>query len=193
MAVKSGFGMDVSGLEKLKKQLQQLREQFPKEATLTVGWDQNCRYPDGKYVAPIALLQEYGGIVPAPPDMKGKSTVRIPARPFLRPCMTQHEAKWDYILAQGVKEAVTNKSLTQLDILQRAALTMEADLKASINSVKSPPLSAYTIHKRLEKNPYSADALKMGMPAKPLQDTNHMFESITCFLRPGIPGKDGPS
>ncbi|MXV35679.1 MULTISPECIES: hypothetical protein [unclassified Saccharibacter] len=191
MAVKSGFGMDVSGLEKLKKQLQQLREQFPKEATLTVGWDQNCRYPDGKYVAPIALLQEYGGIVPAPPDMKGKSTVLIPARPFLRPCMAQHEAKWDYILAQGVKEAITDKSLTGEKILLRVGLTMKADLKASINAVNSPELSTYTIRKRLEKRSYSADALKMGMPAKPLQDSGYMLSSIAYFLRPGIPGKDG--
>ena len=189
MAVKSGFGANLDGLERLKKQLQNMDKRISQELTLTAGWDENCRYPGGEYAADVAVIQEYGAILPAPPDMKGKSTVRIPPRPFIRPCIAKNEGKWEYIVAQGLKQALTDESLTGEKILLRASLTMVTDLKASINAVDSPPLSDYTIRKRHEKNRYSPEALALGYDRKPLQDTGYLLRSITYFVRPGIPGK----
>ena len=189
MAVKSGFGANVSGLEKLRKQLKNMDRRIGKELTLTAGWDENCRYPSGEYAADVAVIQEYGAVLPAPPDMKGKGTVRIPPRPFIRPCIAKNEGKWDQIIAHGLKQSVTDESLTGEKILLRAALTMVTDLKASINAVDSPPLSEYTIRKRHEKNKYSPEALALGYDRKPLQDTGYLLRSITYFVRPGIPGK----
>lgn len=189
MAVKSGFGANLDGLERLKKQLQNMDKRIGQELTLTAGWDENCRYPGGEYAADVAVIQEYGAVLPAPPDMKGKSTVRIPPRPFIRPCIAKNEGKWEYIVAQGLKQALTDESLTGEKILLRASLTMVTDLKASINAVDSPPLSDYTIRKRHEKNRYSPEALALGYDLKPLQDTGYLLRSITYFVRPGIPGK----
>ena len=189
MAVKSGFGANVSGLEKLRKQLKSMDQRIGKELTLTAGWDENCRYPSGQYVADVAIVQEYGAVLPAPPDMKGKSTVYIPSRPFIRPCIAKNEGKWDQIISHGLKQAMTDESLTGEKILLRAALTMVTDLKASINAVDSPPLSEYTIRKRHEKNKYSPAALSLGQDRKPLQDTGYLLRSITYFVRPGIPDK----
>ena len=112
MAVKSGFGANVSGLEKLRKQLKNMDRRIGKELTLTAGWDENCRYPSGEYAADVAVIQEYGAVLPAPPDMKGKGAVRIPPRPFIRPCIAKNEGKWDQIILHGLKQAVTDESLT---------------------------------------------------------------------------------
>lgn len=189
MAVKNGFGVNLAGLERLKRQLKSMDRRIGTEMTLTAGWDENCRYPDGRYVADVAVIQEYGAVIPAPPGEKGRSTVQIPSRPFIRPCIARNEAKWEHIIAHGLKQAATDESLTGEKILLRASLTMVTDLKASINAVDSPPLSDYTIRKRHEKNRYSPEALALGYDRKPLQDTGYLLRSITYFVIPGIPGK----
>lgn len=187
MALKSGFGVNISGLEALRDQLRSLDKRLGQNLTLTAGWNENSKYPDGTYVADVALVQEYGAIVAG---SSGSGSVRIPARPFIRPCIAHNEAKWEHIISYSLKEAISDSSLTGEKILLRAATTMVADLKATINGVTTPPLSPATIMRRRAKNKYSTQALALGYDIKPLQDTGHMLRSITYFVRPGIPGKN---
>jgi len=146
---------------------------------VAVGWLESAKYPDGTPVAYVAAIQEYGH---AP----------IPARPFMRPTVTNQSQTWGAI---ATKIAKTATSADQL--LEVIGAKMAGDMRKAIAEVTDPPLSHLTLlarkHRQTTGNKVSggrelgeiakADGDVSGVSTKPLVDTNVMFATLTHIVR----------
>lgn len=143
--------------------LEELRQKVANPQTLRVGFLENATYPDGKPVAMIAAIQNYG----AP-------GAGIPPRPFFSNMVRDKQAGWGPALA-------TNLLATDYDVTTSFARVGEGiagQLRASIIDMNSPPLAASTLRKRGYKGgPYNPND-KKTFGAKPLVDTGHMLGSV---------------
>lgn len=115
------------------------------------GWFETARYPDGKPIAGVAYFHEYG-------------TVKMPARPFMRPTVDDKRNEWTDTLAKGAA-AVLRGEATALGVMEATALKAAGDIGETITRVTSPPLSPRTIARK-------------GF-AKPLVDTGAMLQQLT--------------
>ena len=138
------------------------------DKVLRVGWVENKRYEDtGEYIATVAAQNEYG----AP-------HLHIPARPFMGPAIANNRTKWMKIMERGAGEAVMgNTDITQ--VLKEIGEVAAGDVRKSIESVVSPPLSPVTIANRLHK---LTKKKVTKTPTKPLIDTGIMFAAVTSAL-----------
>lgn len=118
-------------------------------AVVRVGFLSNARYPDGKPVAMIAAIQEYG----AP-------GAGIPPRPFFRNMVADKRGEWPAAI-RGLLKSTGNDAVKTLDLTGAA---IAGQLRESIINTNSPPLAPSTIARK-------------GF-AKPLVDTGHMLQSI---------------
>lgn len=118
-------------------------------AVVRVGFLANARYPDGKPVAMIAAIQEYG----AP-------GVGIPPRPFFRNMIADKQGEWPSAI-RGLLSANDNDAVRTLDL---AGAAIAGQLRESIINTNAPPLEPSTIRRKGH--------------SKPLVDTGHMLQSI---------------
>jgi hypothetical protein len=139
----------VKGGALLERRLERLARLVARPATLSVGFLENATYPDGKKVAMIAAIQEYG----AP-------SRRIPPRPFFRNMVAAKSGEWPRALA-GLLRANNMDAVRALNIAGQA---IAGQLRQSIVDTNSPPLSPVTIARK-------------GF-SKPLVDTGHMLNSV---------------
>jgi hypothetical protein len=128
-----------------------------------IGFLQESTYPDGKPVAMIAAIQEFG----AP-------SVGIPPRPFFRNMISKKQGEWPAAIGNLLKA-------NNYDALRTLQLTGEAvagQLRQSIVDTNDPPLAASTLRKRgVGGMVYNAkDASTFG--AKPLVRTGHLLQSV---------------
>ena len=114
------------------------------------GFFEHSRYPEGEYVASVAVKNEYG--VPG----------RVPARPF----MSQALVKMQDPLHQMLKRTLQRNQMeiTEEDA-ERAGLVMQDEIQQSILFGDWKPNSEYTIARK------GSD--------KPLIDTGLMLRSVT--------------
>lgn len=85
---------------------------------LSVGIDPDARYPDGKSVAEVAELVEYG-------------TRYMPPRPFMRVAKIENEAAWRGRLRRAVDRSLkTGQPIDHL--LESLAMEMKSDVQESI-------------------------------------------------------------
>lgn len=175
---------NLSNLERLQKQLKQVDSK-----TLQVGWFSSAKYDDGKPVAGVAAVQEYGS--------PGRG---IPARPFIRPTINDKQTDWDKIVESGAR-AVIRGSTTFDNVLNGLGLKVSDDIKNTIETTTYQPLSPITIAlRRLRNNEIQIGGALVGAVASaisrgetgpgqlgdqsfgnktPLQETGRMIATIT--------------
>lgn len=139
----------VSGGKRFEAELRKVAAGLKRGATLRIGFLENARYPDGKPVAMIAAIQEFG----AP-------RAGIPPRPFFRNAIAKHSPEWPGAIA-GLLKANDYDAERVLGITGAA---IAGQIRQSIIDTNSPPLAESTIRRKGH--------------AKPLVDTGHMLNSV---------------
>jgi hypothetical protein len=128
-----------------------------------IGFLANATYPDGKSVAMIAAIQNYG----AP-------RANIPPRPFFSNMIQKKKKEWPKAIADLLVSSHYNVDRT----LRLTGEAIAGQLRESIIETNSPPLAAYTLSKRgvpgMKYNPKNPKTFR----AKPLVDTGHMLNSV---------------
>ena len=139
----------IRGGENFEAAMADLARRLGRPATLKVGFLGNATYPDGKPVAMIAAINEYGA------PSRGQ-----PPRPFFRRMINAKQGEWPAAIA-GVLQAQGNDVEKALDI---AGAAIAGQLRQSIVDLVDPPLAPSTIARK-------------GFD-KPLIDTSHMLKSV---------------
>lgn len=139
----------LTGGQKLEEKLRELAKNVSKKATLRVGFLEKAKYPDGKPVAMIAVIQDFGA------PSRG-----IPPRPFFRNMIAKYSKEWPWAIAQLLKD----NDLDAEKALDLAGFAIAGQLRQSIQDTNSPPLAQSTIQRK-------------GF-SKPLIDTGHMYNSV---------------
>lgn len=114
-----------------------------------VGFLENAKYPDGKPVALIAAIQEFG----AP-------NKNIPPRPYFRGMIAEKRNEWPLAIARLF---IANKYDARATLAQTGA-AIKGQLQEAISKFAGTPLSPRTIAKKGH--------------AKQLVDTGHMLRSV---------------
>lgn len=148
-----------------------------------VGWFEGAKYQDGTPVAYVAAIQEFGV-----PERS------LPARPFMRPTIQEHETEWKDTAAALAGKMVEGV-ISAEDVMGLLTIKAEADVAKTIEGITAPPLSKITLGARK----YRAEGKKVtgatigeiarlikegkldvsGVPDKPLDDTHTMLENLT--------------
>jgi hypothetical protein len=139
----------VKGGEKALKEIARIVLLLRKPGVLKVGFLENARYPDGKPVAMIAAIQNFG----AP-------RAGIPPRPFFTNMIKQKSAEWPKAMARLLK----SEKYDAERVLKLTGEGIKGQLQQSIRDTNAPPLAASTIKRK-------------GF-AKPLIHTGHMINSV---------------
>jgi hypothetical protein len=139
----------ITGGTDLEERLAEIASKLSKPATLKVGFLENATYPDGKPVAMIAAIQNFG----APAR-------NIPPRPFFSNMVAEKSPEWPEQISKLL-------ATTDYDVDRTLALmgeVIKGDLQQSIRDTNSPLLSPRTVQRK-------------GFE-KPLIDTGHMINSV---------------
>ena len=144
----------ISGGTKLEQALSDLARRVARPATLSVGFFERSSYPDGKPVAMIAAIMEFGA------PSRG-----IPPRPFFRNMVAAKSGEWPAAIA-GLLRA---NGMDAVRALEAAGQRIAGQLQESINQTNSPPLAASTIARKGH--------------AKPLISTGRMWNAVGHEVR----------
>lgn len=154
-------------LDKIKVTLDKIVADYDKQSA-AAGWFPSAVYESGVPVAQVAEWNEEG-------------TTRSPARPFIRPCITQQQEKWSEAVAHFIQQGQMAK-----DALDGVGSMMSADIAQQIQETNSPELSPITLLLRLWRRQgqtikgktvgEAARAIAQGAdysgaPSEPLTDT----------------------
>ena len=83
-----------------------------------VGWMESARYADGKPVAGIAVVQEYG-----------TEDLTIPPRSFMRTTQDEKKIEWDSNMKKGFT-AVIKGTRTSAQVMEALGLMAAGDVQA---------------------------------------------------------------
>jgi hypothetical protein len=144
----------LKGGAKLQAALAEISRKVARPATLAVGFLASATYPDGKPVAMIAAIQNWGA------PSRG-----IPPRPFFQLFLDRGNTSWGPALGLNLRAARYDTNLA----LSRMGEGMVGHLRQAIVDTNSPPLKPATIARK-------------GF-ATPLIDTGHMLNSADWELR----------
>ena len=144
----------VKGGEKLNAKLSEMAKLMSNASSVKVGFLAESTYPDGKPVAMIAAIQDYG----AP-------RAGIPPRPFFRNMVAAKKGEWP----KAIRDLLKANGYDALRTLQQIGEAIAGQLRQSIIDTNSPPLSPVTIARK-------------GFD-KPLVDTGHMLNSINYEVK----------
>ncbi|UCL84501.1 hypothetical protein [Pseudomonas sp. HS-18] len=184
----------VKGGDRISRYLRDLASRLDDGEILRAGFLEGATYEDGKPVAYIAAIQEFGGTFEHPGGTKYKigddgmavflpadatefsgvtaaHSITIPARPFFRDAVKENGKRW----SKGLGKLIHAGNSVE----KALALTGEvvrADIQDSIRKFTSPPLSRNTRKK----------SAKAGFD-KPLIDTSHMLNSVDYEVRKDEP------
>lgn len=195
-----GFTVSGDGFIRIQAALRNLNSRVGQSATLDVGWDSRTKYPDGTYVATVARIQEFGGVIEHPggtryikdavvgkrgklflgtrfvgPDFKGDTltTGAHLIRIPARPFIRPAVAAGGSRWSDMVWNDVMDTDMPVDAILEKLGIVITADIQKAIQSVTTPPLARSTIRKRLSKG-FSDHSTA----TKPLVDTGTMLRTI---------------
>ncbi|KEZ23184.1 hypothetical protein HS327_00790 [Glaesserella parasuis] len=99
--------------------------------------------------------------------------VNIPARPFMRPTISEKKGEWAKIGKQILQNGGNVDSM-----LEMVGLRASADIVETISRIDSPPLQKATIKARNRK--YKSKSSKSS--TKPLEDTKILISSISHIV-----------
>lgn len=139
----------IRGGDRFEAALHDLSQKLDKRGQVKVGFLENATYPDGKKVAMIAAIQDFGA--PA----RG-----IPPRPFFRNMVAAKQAEWPGAIAGLLRANGNDVQKT----LEQTGAAIAGQLRQSIVDTNDPPLKPATIKRK-------------GFE-KPLIDTGHMLQSV---------------
>ena len=114
---------------------QELKNILENKSRLEVGIFEDAKYDDGKPVASIAKLHEFGNL-------------RVPPRPFFSIAIDKNQGKWGGILKN---QFLTNQN-AELSLSQVGEV-VRGDVALSLTTLKSPPNAETTIKKKESSNP----------------------------------------
>jgi hypothetical protein len=139
----------LSGGDKLTAALADIGASLGDGGAVRVGFLENATYPDGKPVAMIAAIQEFG----AP-------SRNIPPRPFFRQAIAAHSEEWPKAITDNLKATGYDAEVT----LGRVGAGIKGQIQQSITDLREPALAPATVRRK-------------GFD-KPLVDTGHMLASV---------------
>lgn len=139
----------IRGGENVTKILAEIGDKVSRPAGLRVGFLENATYPDGKPVAMIGMIQEFGA-----------ASIGIPPRPFFRNAVAKYGPEWTpafgkLLVANGYDVAKT---------MDQMGHAIAGQIRQSIIDTNEPPLAPSTIARKGH--------------SKPLVDTGHMLNSV---------------
>lgn len=135
-------------MDKVMDELNKIASGFS-DLQLKAGFLEGATYPDGTPVPMVAATNEFGN----PANNQ-------PPRPFFRNAIAEHEGEWQDAMAT----LIANGGDTR-DVLSLLGEIIVDDIKGSIRTLDSPPLSPVTIARK-------------GFD-KPLIDTSNMLNSVS--------------
>lgn len=171
----------ISGGAKLEAALRQISAKVKTGAVLKVGFLSRSRYPDGKSVAMIAAIQNFGA------PSRG-----IPPRPFFTKMVKKESGGWPKLIAG---QLVAN-DYDVVTTMTQVGYVLQGQLRLSIQELVDPPLSPVSLllRERFWGKPYDvkfSDVMQArldvaagivsdvsGTQAKPLIWTSHMIGSV---------------
>lgn len=113
-----------------------MAEGLSRGGTVRVGFLENATYPDGKSVAMIAAIQDFG-------------TGTIPPRPFFRNMIAAKQGEWP-----GAIDGLLKANDYDIDkTLQQTGAAIAGQLRQSIIDTNAPPLSPVTIRRKGHAKP----------------------------------------
>lgn len=139
----------LKGGDKLNTALANLAAKVKKPGTLRVGFLGGASYPDGKPVAMIAAINEYGA------PSRGQ-----PPRPFFRRMIAAKQKEWP----EAIKNLLIANDYDAIKTLDVAGAAIAGQLRQSIVDLTDPPLAEGTIKRK-------------GFD-KPLVDSGVMLKSV---------------
>jgi hypothetical protein len=107
---------------------------------VAVGWFAKSKYENNVPVAQVAISNEFGN-----------PKRNVPARPFMRPAVMEHEQDWKKLVDDGAKKVLT-RQLNLNEVLDLLGFAVEADIKKSIKKVYYPALAEKTVLARIERS-----------------------------------------
>jgi len=143
----------IRGGKKLGPLLNKIAVSASGATKVKIGFMANATYPDGKSVALIAAIQEFG----AP-------SRNIPPRPFFRTMVQEKSPEWPSAIRSLLKANDYDAKKT----LEMTGLAIQGQLQQSIRDWTTPPNAPSTIARK-------------GFN-KPLIDTSHMLNSVTYVV-----------
>jgi hypothetical protein len=146
----------VTGGEKFKAAVGALTEKLRTNDKVRVGFLEAATYPDGKKVAFVAAMNEYGHSI----VRDGKTIGHVPPRPFFRNMIAAKKGEWPAGIATQLKKNKYDVVKT-LDVVGAA---VAGQLRQSIVDTNSPPNAPSTIARKGHE--------------KVLVDSGHMLQSI---------------
>lgn len=159
----------VRGGEKIEAIIKEYAARM-KPMTLRVGFLENATYPDGKSVAFVAAMNEYGHGIGANPGEGAEDTrQQVPPRPFFRNMIRAKKDTWAPAIAASLKSTHYNVEAA----LRRTGEKIRGQLQQSIRDLVSPPLAPSTIARK-------------GFD-KPLIDSARMLNSVDFDIKEGSP------
>ena len=129
------------------------------------GWFPGNKYKDGTFVAQVASQNEFGA-------------GNIPARPFVRPAISEKKASWAK-LSETLMKKVISGDIDFNVFFNQFILVVEGDVRDKIKSIQSPALAESTIKGRLSR---LKSGKRTGTLEKPLIDTSIMINSLTKIV-----------
>lgn len=138
------------------------------------------KYPDGATVAEIATYHEFG--------------YGVPQRAFFRPTIDANRDQYATLCRQ-VLTRILGRRLRLRQGLALIGMRVQADVRAAITELRSPPLKPATIKAKLRKSGLRGRkaAAYVSGGANPLIDTGHLRQSVTYQVNiQGEPGAGGP-
>ena len=139
----------IKGGDKIDAYLRDLAAKVANGKAVKVGFLAGATYPDGKSVAMVAAIQNFGA------PSRG-----IPPRPFFSRVIEEKSNGWGAALALNMQLTDNNASVA----LGRVGEGIKGQLQQSIVETNSPPLAPSTVRRK-------------GFD-KPLVDTGHMLNSV---------------
>ncbi|WP_063653390.1 hypothetical protein [Candidatus Arsenophonus triatominarum] len=131
------------------------------DLTLKVGFPKEVSYPEGRRVAEVAYMNEFGN--------PGNNQ---PPRPFFRNAISAHQKDWSTYLASSMRAGVNAKEAAEL-----LGEKVVSNIKDSILTLTDPPLSETTLYVRKHRT-----HKPKNFTDKPLVDTHHMLESVKYWV-----------
>lgn len=113
-----------------------------------VGWFESAKYPEGTPVAYVATIQEFG-----------YAAGGIPPRPFFRPTILAQQGAWKLLMGQAVKGMIAGNR-TAYQVMELMGLQGAGDVRKTISTITSPPLSLLTLMARKARLEYGKTAKK---------------------------------
>lgn len=165
----------IRGGDKIKRALSEIGEKVRRAQSVNVGFLEGATYPDGKPVAMIAAIQEFG----AP-------KVGIPPRPYFRGMVKQESPHWGADVAKVLKASDYDAGKT----LGLMGQEIKGELQQSIRDLDGPPNSPVTnlLKQRFPMGGQTfqdvlaarrdVDAGVTAPAGKPLVQTGHMLNSV---------------